>query len=96
MLELIKSPQSESDLIDIWLYVVEDQPVNADRLLDRLNEAVLRLAEMPGMGVDRPDLVDGLKSFPVGNYVIYYRIKCNSLELVRVLSASRDIDNISW
>ena len=39
MLKLIKAPLAEADLIDIWLYVAEDQPVNADRLLDRLDEA---------------------------------------------------------
>lgn len=45
MLTLIKAPKAEADLIDIWLYVAEDQPVNADRLLDRLNEAALLIAE---------------------------------------------------
>lgn len=35
MLTLVKAPKAESDLIDIWLYVSEDQPINADRLLDR-------------------------------------------------------------
>jgi plasmid stabilization system protein ParE len=49
MLTLIKAPKAEVDLIDIWLYVAEDQPVNADRLLDRLNDAALSLAETPGM-----------------------------------------------
>lgn len=96
MLTLIKAPKAEVDLIDIWLYVSEDQPVNADRLLDRLNEAALLLAETPGMGVARPDLSAGLKSFPVGNYILYYRVKLPELELVRVLSASRDVDSLSW
>ncbi len=96
MLTLIKAPKAESDLIDIWLYVAEDQPANADGLLDRLNEAALLIAETPGMGVDRPHLSKNLKSFPVGNYILYYRVKPDVLELVRVLSASRDIDSISW
>ncbi len=96
MLTLIKSPKSEADLIDLWLYVAEDQPANADRLLDRLNEAALLLAETPSMGVDRPTLPGKIKSFPVGNYLLYYRIKPEVLELVRVLSASRDIENLSW
>ena len=96
MLALIKAPKAEADLIDIWLYVAEDQPVNADRLLDRLNETVLLIAETPNMGMDRPCLCQNLKSFSVGNYILYYRVKVEVLELVRVLSASRDIDNISW
>lgn len=96
MLQLIKSPQAEIDLIDIWLYVADDQPVNADRLLDRLNNAVLKLVDTPGMGVDRPDVGCDVKGFPVGNYVVYYRVKQDQFELVRVLSASRDIDQLHW
>ncbi|MCP5210685.1 MAG: type II toxin-antitoxin system RelE/ParE family toxin [Hahellaceae bacterium] len=96
MLTLIKSSKAEEDLIDIWLYIAEDQPVNADRFLDKLNDAAMLLAESPGMGVDRPSLGKGLKSFPVGNYILYYRVKLNELELVRVLSATRDIENLSW
>lgn len=96
MLRLIKAAKAEVDLIDNWLYVPEDQPVNADRLLDRLNEAALLLAETPGMGVARPDLSEGLKSFPVENYILYYRVKLPDLELMRVLSASRDVDSVSW
>ncbi|MBL4868700.1 MAG: type II toxin-antitoxin system RelE/ParE family toxin [Pseudomonadales bacterium] len=96
MRTLIKAPKAEADLIDIWLYVAEDQPVNADRLLDRLNDAALSLAETPSMGMDRPSLSEGLKSFPVGNYILYYSVSTSELELVRVLSASRDMINLSW
>lgn len=74
MLTLIKAPHAEADLIDIWLYVAEDQPVNADRLLDRLNETALLIAETPNMGVDRSRLFKDLKCFPVGNYILYYRV----------------------
>ncbi len=35
---LIISPEAEQDLIDIWLYIAEDQPVNADHFLERLQE----------------------------------------------------------
>ena len=34
VLTLIKAPQAEADLIDIWLYVSEDHPINADKLLE--------------------------------------------------------------
>ncbi len=96
MLKLVKAPKAEADLVDIWLYIAEDQPVNADLFLDRLNESVIALAKTPGMGVDRPDIAEEIKSFPVGNFVLFYRVKPSELELVRVISASRDIDNITW
>lgn len=99
-LELVISPKAESDLIDIWLFIAEDQPINADRFLDRfldrLHEVAQSLAETPGMGVNRPAIAEGLKSFPVGNYVLFYRVKPTQLELVRVLSASRDMETFVW
>jgi len=53
MLKRTNSRDSEEDLINIWWYVAQDQPVNADRLLDRFDEVLGRLAEMLNMGVDR-------------------------------------------
>ncbi len=39
------SPEAEQDLLDIWLYIAEDNPINADRFLDRLEGKALKLAE---------------------------------------------------
>jgi len=91
MLELKISPKAEEDLLAIWLYIAEDQPVNADRYLDKLQEKASTLAEFPDLGRDRPELAQGLKSFPVGRYNLYYQIIDCKLVLVRVLPADRDI-----
>ncbi len=91
MATLITSAQAELDLLEIWLYISEDSPVNADRFLDKINNTALRLAEFNDMGVERPELADNLLSFPLDRYVIYYRKTDNGIELVRVLSSSRDI-----
>jgi plasmid stabilization system protein ParE len=96
MLDLFISSKAEADLIDIWLYIAEDQPINADRFLDKLNEAAKSLAGTSGMGVSRASLSEGVRCFPVGNYILFYRVKPTVLEIVRVLSASRDSDNFVW
>jgi Plasmid stabilization system protein len=90
ILELETSSEAEGDLLAIWLYIAEDQPVNADRYLDKLQEKALKLAEFPDLGRDRPELVKGLKSFPVDRYNLYYQITDTKLILVRVLRADRD------
>lgn len=92
MLALETSPEAEADLVNIWLYIANDQLLNADRFLDRLQEKALKLAEFPDLGRDRPELAKGLKSFPVDRYNVYYRVTDTALVLVRVLSGSRDID----
>jgi len=89
---LIISPEAEQDLIDIWLYIAEDQPVNADHFLERLQEKAQKLAEFTDLGVDRVDLAPDIKSFPVDRYLLYYRPSDQGIELVRVLHGSRDIN----
>lgn len=91
MLELEISPEAENDLLDTWLYIAEDQPINADRYLDKLQEKAQKLAEFPDLGRDRPELAEGLKSFPVDRYNLYYTVTETKLILVRVLPGDRDI-----
>jgi len=92
MADLIISPEAEQDLVDIWLYIAEDQPTNADRFLVRLEECAERVAEFNDMGIDRSELAQKLKSFPVDRYVLFYRPIENGIELVRVLHGSRDVN----
>jgi toxin ParE1/3/4 len=94
MPELIISPEAESDLLDIWFYIAQDSPVNADRFLDKLEEKALKLCEFSEIGLDRPELAEGLKSFPVDHYLLYYRPTSAGIELARVLRGSRDINTL--
>lgn len=86
-----RSAKAEEDLIDIWLYISDDSPENADGFLDKLNEKANRIAEFPDIGVSRSELEDNLKSFPVDRYVLFYRMIPEGIELVRVLHSSKDI-----
>ena len=49
------------------------------------------LAEMPESGRQREKLAPELRSFAVGNYVIFYRPIENGVEIVRVLHGARDL-----
>ncbi len=49
------------------------------------------IAEQPGIGRERLDLDRGLRSLPVGTYVIYYRETPAPVKIVRVLHGARDI-----
>ncbi|OUS06984.1 hypothetical protein A9Q81_01325 [Gammaproteobacteria bacterium 42_54_T18] len=94
MPQCITSPEAERDLLEIWLFVAEDSPINADRFIDKLNEKVQRLAEFSDIGVNRPELGKDIQSFVVDRYVLFYRSLNNGIELIRVLSVSRDISQV--
>ncbi len=91
MVILTKSPQAEQDLLDIWLYIAEDNMDNADCFLDKINDTVQRLAEFKDIGTERSELAHKLFCFPLDRYVLYYRKMDAGIELVRVLHSSRDV-----
>jgi len=62
MPRLLKRPEAESDLDEIWWYIVQDSPHNADRFLDLIQERGLALANFPKMGISRDGFNAGLRS----------------------------------
>jgi toxin ParE1/3/4 len=46
---------------------------------------------MPVIGRTREELSHGLRSFPFGRYVIFYRLNEYGVEIVRVLHGARNI-----
>jgi toxin ParE1/3/4 len=49
------------------------------------------LSDHPHAGQRRTELRPCLRSFPVGNYLIFYRPLRGGVELVRVLHGARDV-----
>jgi toxin ParE1/3/4 len=86
-----KSARAETDLDEIWLFIATDNISAADRLLDRINNTFLMLADNPQAGRERPELGRGMRSFPVGNYIVFYEVMPKSTRIVRVLHAARDV-----
>ena len=92
MLKIYKSPEAENDLDEIWLYIAQDNPYYADKLLDEIEETSQKLARFPDMGRNRNELHLGLQSFPVGMYLIFFVPISGGINIVRVLHGMRDID----
>ena len=91
----LKSAQAEADLIDIWLYIAQDNPVAADNLLDTFEEKGLLLAENPRLGQARPDIARDFRYLPVRRYLLMlYREIPGGIELVRVLQGMRLLGNL--
>jgi toxin ParE1/3/4 len=93
----IRSPQARTDLQEIWRYVATESGSFevADRLIDSIVDRFVLLASFPNIGRVRDlDLPSGLRSFPVGEYVILYRIQKEDVLILRVLRGSRDIEGL--
>jgi toxin ParE1/3/4 len=86
------APPARSDLAQIWSYLAQNgSPDVADRVIDSIFAKFPLLAKMPNAGRARTDIDSNTRSFPVGNYVVYYRRRERSgIVISRVLHAMRD------
>jgi toxin ParE1/3/4 len=57
MPQVVKRPQAETDLDDIWWYIAQDNPDAADRFLDKIEERCQTLAQFPNIGLSRDELL---------------------------------------
>ncbi|NWG75502.1 MAG: type II toxin-antitoxin system RelE/ParE family toxin [Rubrivivax sp.] len=92
MPRVTRRPLAAADILDIWDHIAEDSLDQADRWIDRLDEAFKLVATQPLMGRAREELAANLRSFPFGRYVIFYVPIHDGIDVVRVLHGARDID----
>jgi len=84
---------AETDLLELWVTVAEENLAAADKSLDVIQAAASLLGTQPEMGRARPELANGLRSFPTRTpYIIFYVQDKEGLLVVRVLHHARDID----
>jgi len=91
---IIKRPRARGDLTEIWNYIAADNETRADAFVDLIDQKFQALSNHPNLGRSRDELEEGLRSFPVGNYVIFYRAIPAGVEIIRVLHGSRDLNAI--
>ncbi len=89
------APRAETDLDDIWLYVARDSGSMevANRLIDSITDRFYFLAGFPQAGRSRDrDFGVGVRSFPVGEYVIVYAVEGSDVFILRVVHGRRDFE----
>jgi toxin ParE1/3/4 len=79
---------------EIWIHIAQDSSVAADQFVDHLLQTCGKLVRTPRIGRRREELASGLRSHPVGNYLVFYQEAKSGIEVVRVLSGYRDIKEL--
>lgn len=60
------------------------------RYIEALKDQFALLAEFPEKGRERNELKTGIRSYPEGSHMIYYRIKDQHIEVVDILHQSME------
>ena len=69
---VIQSPSARNDLIDIWVYIAQNNETAANKLINTIEEKLHLLSNTPEMGQPREELSPSLRSFTVGKYILFY------------------------
>jgi toxin ParE1/3/4 len=95
MNEFRLSPEAEAELDGIWIRIArESGSVDiATRVVENITERFWLLARNPYLGRPRDeDLLPGLRSFPVDDYIIIHRVEESEVVLIlHVVHGHRDI-----
>jgi toxin ParE1/3/4 len=92
---LIYRTSAREDLGEILGYITRetrDRKVGA-AFVAKLRAQCEKLSQFDAtLGTARPELLPDIRSTPYQNYVIYFRYLGDRVEIVNILSASRDAD----
>jgi toxin ParE1/3/4 len=85
-----KSAAANEDIADIASWIARDDVMAAIRWIDRLTAKFQRLLETPMSGTNQSHLRPGLRSSPIGNYLVFFKPSKDGIHIIRVIHAARD------
>jgi toxin ParE1/3/4 len=84
------SEDAERDLEEIFLYRASRVSVEIeDRVVDRITERFLLLGEHPDAGRGAGEIAKGVRCFPAGNYLVYYRKTRRGTDILYIFHGAR-------
>ena len=97
MYDVIISPGANADLFDILRYIAEEleNPQAASDLADKVEKCYLDLQTMPSAHALCADSVlrlKGYRKYPVGNYLVIFRIvdECSEVRVVHIFHETQN------
>ena len=80
------------DIEQIADYIARQSGLDqGDRFLNQLDAKFVKIAQFPNLGRQRDEILPGLRSLPMDNYLILYMVIGQDVEILRVVSGYRDL-----
>jgi addiction module RelE/StbE family toxin len=92
MTHVLYAQSAQTDLLEAWLFIAEENMPAADRTIETIENEAETLSLQPKMGRTRPELGKDVRSWPTSTpYVLFYQVSQSNLTVLRVLHHARDI-----
>jgi len=90
------APQAAAALDEIWYGIARESGnvLASDRVIDAMTSKFWPLVSYPHIRRKCYDLRQGLRGFPLRNYVILYRIEGQDVLILHILHGRRDIPSL--
>ncbi|HEY2412722.1 MAG TPA: type II toxin-antitoxin system RelE/ParE family toxin [Pirellulaceae bacterium] len=96
MRDLAKSSRAELDLLAIWEQLAVHGESVADNAIDLIEKRCTVIRQIPFGAEACPQFGEGMRWFPAGNYIIFYKVQDDCIHVVRVLDGRRDLPRVFW
>jgi addiction module RelE/StbE family toxin len=84
------SPEAQADLDEIARWIDDDNPERADTFVDELERACAGLGDRPLRFPAVPEIRHDLRKRVHDDYLIFYRVRQEEVEVVRIGHGARD------
>lgn len=99
--DVVWTPQSREDLIEIYVFIGGDNPSAAERVFDAVCARVELLVEHPRLGARRREIRPSVQILVEGPYLILYEThpdsdegKIDEVEIVRIIDGRRNLQSL--
>ncbi|MBP0021805.1 MAG: type II toxin-antitoxin system RelE/ParE family toxin [Cyanobacteria bacterium SBLK] len=94
MSRLVITVGASQDLEEISDYFLEKSLDAGDRFVEEFNKKCGYIARFPHLGKSYSQLLSGLRGISLMNYIIFYRILEDRIEILRVVSGYRHLPDV--
>ncbi|MEO6843606.1 MAG: type II toxin-antitoxin system RelE/ParE family toxin [Ginsengibacter sp.] len=93
-LPFLISEKAVSDLEEIWLYTVKNWSVDqADRYYNLIFDEIDYICKNINTGKSMEHVRKGYRASKVKSHLIFFRVKNDTVEIIRILHERMDIEN---
>lgn len=90
----IISPEASKDLDEIFNYFASNNVDAGERFVLAFEKKCQKLIKFPNMGRNYNELNSSLRGIPLHNYIIFYRVIKENIEIIRVVSGYRKLNSL--
>lgn len=95
--EVCFTVSADVDLVELWIYLAKKNLSVANKALEIIARETQTLRVFPFMGRLRPDIKDGIRSWPSETkYIFFYLFDHRLLKIVRILHHTRDSTKVEF